>query len=85
MTDKLKPSEALFGFASWLTTLEEPVILSARHNAGIAAELVSEFMNANNLEAPRKNWTDYFIPPGSRRLYDMNSDEGSTPETIPDG
>lgn len=84
MADKLTTAEALIGFASWLTTLEEPITLSARHNAAIAGELVTEFMEANRIDDDiRENWTDFLTPPTTRPVYDMNSDEGPTPEPIP--
>lgn len=35
------PSEALFGFAGWLTSRDEVVTLSSRHDAAIAAQLVA--------------------------------------------
>ncbi len=50
---RILPSEALYGFASWLTVRNEPITLSARHEAGIAAELVAEFCKVNRLEDPR--------------------------------
>ena len=63
--DKLSPSEALFGFAAWLTSLEKPITLSAHHEAGIAAELVGEFCRVNNLKEPRDNWTEFLTQPDS--------------------
>ncbi len=37
------PGEALFGFAAWLTTRDEPVTFSSRHDAGEAVRLIREF------------------------------------------
>lgn len=44
---RITPSEALYGFIGWLTSLEEPVTLSANHDAGIGADLVAEWLSAN--------------------------------------
>ena len=56
MNDKLNASEALYGFAGWLTSREEPVIASARHDAAVWAELVNKFCKANELSEPREGW-----------------------------
>ena len=40
--DKTSPSEALYAFAGWLTTRDEPVTMSAKHDAGAVANLVLE-------------------------------------------
>lgn len=61
--DKLSASEALFGFAAWLTSLEAPVTFSRYHNAGTAAELVDMFCKANNLTMPRDGWHHQLIHP----------------------
>lgn len=59
----LLASEALFGFAAWLTSLESPVTFSGQHNAGAAAELVDMFCKANNLSMPRDGWHHRLIHP----------------------
>lgn len=59
----LTGSEAIFGFVAWLTSRERPTIFSANHNAGEAVELIRQFLNANNLENPRSNYTDYLSFP----------------------
>lgn len=56
--DTLTASEALYGFAGWLTSREEPVVFSCRHDAAIAAELVDEYCRANELAEPRPWWAD---------------------------
>lgn len=81
MTEKLTPSEALFGFMGWLTTRENPVTFSARHEAGIAAELVEEFCKANDLEPPRETWPNGLVFPDTRPAYDPSTAEGN-PETV---
>ena len=52
----LSASEAIYGFASWLTTQEEAITASSRHDAGIWAEKVDEFCKANDLPDPREGW-----------------------------
>lgn len=42
--ESLSPSEALYGFGGWLTTRDKPVTIGAKHNAGIVAELIDEFI-----------------------------------------
>lgn len=58
----LSPSEALFGFGGWLTTRDEPVTMSSRHDAAIVAELISEFCEKQGFEDPDESWTDNLIP-----------------------
>lgn len=70
---KLSASEALFGFAAWLTSREKPVTLSAHHDAGIAAALAAEFCEINHLEEPRENWTDFLIMPGGQPDIDKSN------------
>lgn len=52
----LSPSEALYGFGGWLTGRDEPITMSATHNAGIVAELIDIFCKTNNLPDPRDHW-----------------------------
>ena len=49
----ISASEAVFGFAAWLTCLEHPVILGAKHDAAIAAELAELWCQTNTLSPPR--------------------------------
>lgn len=59
----LSPSEAVYGFAAWLTTRYEAVTLSRAHNAGPAADLVAQFCEANGLAPPRDRWSDVLVHP----------------------
>lgn len=56
--EELSASEALYGFTGWLTSNSEMTIMSSRHNAAIIAELVDRFCKANNLSAPREEWSN---------------------------
>lgn len=51
--EKISASEALYGFAAWLTMREETVTFSSDSNAAPAAELVKEWAELNNLSGPR--------------------------------
>lgn len=52
----MSASEAVYAFAGWLTTREEPTVLSAGHDAAPVAELIRQFCEANNLTPPRAGW-----------------------------
>lgn len=59
----LSASEALFGFCAWLTGREKRVSFSAHDNAGVAADLITEFCRTNDLKEPRPNWTKRLTHP----------------------
>ena len=60
---QLSGSEALFGFAGWLTSRDEPVTASAKHDAAVWAELVGEFCAKNHLSDPREQWDTLLTHP----------------------
>lgn len=59
----LSASEALFGFTGWLTSRPERTVMSSRDEAGIIADLVGEFCDANQLPEPRTGWTTNLVYP----------------------
>lgn len=61
---RMNQSETLFGFISWLTTRNQPVTLSGKHNASVAMDLITMFMKMNHLPLVRENWTDYLVSMG---------------------
>ena len=61
----LRASEALYGFAGWLTTRKERVTLSAKDNASRAADLVALFVQVNRLPPPRDGWEKELMHPKS--------------------
>ena len=63
MTDNLTASEAVYGFAAWLTTREDRVTLSSSDDAAPAAQLVGQFCKENGLEDPRDGWVNNLIHP----------------------
>ena len=56
--ESLSAGEAVVGFASWLTTLSEPVVMSKRHDASKIAELVDKYLKAQGLSEPREGWEE---------------------------
>lgn len=62
LSEALSPSEALYGFAGWLTIRDTPVTMSATHDAAEVARLVDEFCQVNELEAPRDHWERDLVP-----------------------
>ena len=65
MKIELSASEAVYGFAGWLSGRKQKVTFSHMHDAGIIAELVDEFCLANDFEAPRDHWEKYLVHPPS--------------------
>lgn len=53
MGEKITASEALYGFIGWLTCRMEAVTLSAVHDAAIAADLVKQWCEVNDIPPPR--------------------------------
>lgn len=59
---KLSSSEALFAFVGWLTSRKEKTVMSSSDCASPAVELISEFMNKQNLPDVRDDWDSIIIP-----------------------
>ncbi len=59
----LSASEALYGFASWLTSRKERVVLSSKDNATSIANLVEQYCKANDLKEPIDGWDDLLVRP----------------------
>lgn len=55
-TDRLSASEAVCGFAAWLTTRDVRTVMSSGDHASPIAELVDDFCRENDLEKPRDDW-----------------------------
>ena len=47
-------SEALFGFAAWLTCQKDPVTFGSTVNSSPMVDLVTRWMTANDLPPPRE-------------------------------
>jgi len=63
MQDKLSPSEAVLGFAGWLTSRDEKTVMSSTDDAACIADLVNEFCKTNNLDDPKDHWEDNLTHP----------------------
>lgn len=50
----MSPSEAVYGFAGWLTGRKETTIMSSHDDAGCIASLVNEYCTAQGFEPPRE-------------------------------
>jgi len=53
---ELSASEALYGFAGWLTSQETPITAGATYDCSVWAEKVDQFCKANELLEPREGW-----------------------------
>lgn len=61
---KLTATEALYGFMGWLTTRDKDVTFSAHHSAAEAADLVEQFVKANDLgDVSRSDWHKFLVHP----------------------
>ena len=60
---ELSASEALFGFAAWLSAREDITQMSFKHDCAVVAERVSEFCTANNLSEPEDGWPEKLVYP----------------------
>ena len=63
MSKHLNPSEAVYGFAAWLTTRKEKTVMSAADDAAPIAKLVSQFCKVNNLPDISNQWPNNLIHP----------------------
>ena len=62
--EQLNPSEAIYGLISWLTTRSQPLVLSGKHVASTAVELIELFRKSNTMPNIRENWIDYLVGMG---------------------
>ena len=64
--EELTASEAVYGFAAWLTCRETKTVFSSKDDAAIIAALVKEFCDVNHLENPRDRWHEKLIQPSEK-------------------
>jgi len=62
--DTLSPSEAMFGFAAWLTCRDEKIELGETCDCAPVAKLLGEFCEVNGLPLPRDGWQNRLVHPG---------------------
>jgi hypothetical protein len=58
LMSRLNSSEAVMAFASWLTTRDKPITLSASHNAAAMAELADAFIKSQDMPEIRDDFVD---------------------------
>jgi hypothetical protein len=63
MSDTLNSSEAVYGFAAWLTCRDKKTVISASDDSAIIAELVDQFCKANSLPDVSEDWPNNLIHP----------------------
>lgn len=63
---KSSPSEALYGFAAWLTTRFDQVTFSQHNDSTVALELVERFRKLNGWDEPRDGWENLIQTPELR-------------------
>ena len=61
--NKMTASEAVYGFAAWLTGRDEKTVMSSTADAAPIAKLVGQFCKENRLEDPRDGWENNLIHP----------------------
>ncbi len=62
---KLSPSEAIMGFAQWLSTRNYEVSMSCQCDRRTVKELIDAYCESNNLEDPKSGWWSISKDPGS--------------------
>jgi len=63
MTKALNQSEAVYGFAAWLTTREEKTVMSAYDDTASIVNLVKQFCEVNHLPEVSEHWPNNLIHP----------------------
>jgi len=63
MKDQLSASEAVYGFAAWLTSSKKTILFGSTHAVPTAIGLVDEFCKANDLSEPHEHWEQNLIQP----------------------
>lgn len=61
----MHPTDALYGFAGWLTLREETLEVGINHNAGPIAELVKEWAEHNGIPDVSPEYPNTFKQPRS--------------------
>lgn len=60
--EEISPSEALYGFAGWLTSSDISLTVGAKHEAGEMAVLVDKFCKSQGLASPRDVYPNNLKP-----------------------
>jgi len=73
MADKLSGSEALYGFAGWLTSRKKRTVMSSSDDAAGPATLVAMFCETNQLAEPREEWQRNLTHPVEEKADDVRT------------
>lgn len=65
---ELNSSEAIYGFAAWLSCRRERTVFGSTCDCGNIAELVKEFCEVNSLPIVREDWHKSLLHPGEETL-----------------
>lgn len=60
--NRMNPSEALFGFAAFLTTRDQAITIGAAHSTPAVLELLNHFIKVNSLPRCRDGWEQFLVP-----------------------
>jgi hypothetical protein len=68
---KFNASDAIFSLIGFLTTREQPLILSKKHDPAPVAAIVQMFCDANKLPKTRENWPKRINPENTDHLTNV--------------
>lgn len=63
---RLNASEAVYGFAGWLTCRKQRTVMSSTDDASVVADLVKIFCEENGLDEPREEWACHLKHPSDK-------------------
>ncbi len=66
--DELSPSEALYGFCSWLIIQDKPITITGSEDSAMLGQLVHRFCIANSLEQPQEGWEKKLVSPNNNNI-----------------
>ena len=70
--EELIASEAIYGFAAWLSCREIRTVFSVKDDTAIIADLVKEFCDVNHLIEPRDRWHEKVIHPSEKGVIGLD-------------
>ena len=82
---RITASEAVFGFAGWLTARKGTLTIGATHSASKIAELAGEWLLCNKLRPPRRIFPKNIRHPVSYDATDATDEVMGSPLKVKDG
>jgi hypothetical protein len=80
----MTPTEAIYGFAAWLTCHPEGITVGASHEAGVVAQRCKEWCEANNLPDVTDAYPKNIVHPATRSNPDDRLDVEAGLEVLHD-